>query len=346
MSSALRIGIVTKYLGRPVGHGTYAANFIEAMRRAEPVPSVALYAPPEAAARSRAVRGAWELGLAPRQARRAGVDLVHYLYPAASLQPASLPAVVNLFDVIEWTVPGYAKSGLERRLERRLLRQAARVIVPSLRVADDVHRVLALEPDRIVLVPPGAPPVRPARGPRQPYWLFLGGTERRKNLRVVLRALADGAPDGTRLRVVGAIEGGSRFETRTDLLGPLAPEDRARVDWLGEVDEPELDRLYAETAALVYPSLEEGFGHPPLEAMARGTPVIASRVPSIAPGFEDAALIVDPDDATAVRQAMQRVLTDEALRVRLAARGAELAELYSWDETARRTIAVYHDVLR
>jgi glycosyltransferase involved in cell wall biosynthesis len=278
-------------------------------------------------------------------AMRDGVDLVHYLYPGGPLLPIRVPLVIGVFDTIEWQLPGYRRSGPERALLRTQLRRADRVMVPSTQVGGEVREVTGLESERITPVPLAGP--SPARVQRQkrPYLLFVGGTERRKNLRAVLGAFATADLDGARLKVVGPREGGRRFEAATELELLLPAEARERVDWLGEVDTPELERLYAEATAVVFPSRAEGFGYPVLEAGAAGTPVIASRVPAISEGFEDAVLVVDPDDVAGLRSMMERMVADDGLRQRLIARGLELVRTYSWARTAELTVRVYREIL-
>lgn len=300
---------------------------------------------PAAIPRTRTALAAWELALAARQAARDGVDLLHYLYPAGSLVPTRLPVVLNIFDTIEWTVPGYSKSRIERMLERRHLRAADRVIVPTEKVGADLAETLSVPLEKVRVVPLGGPRINPGADARQPYWLFVGGTEKRKNLRLVLQALAEDPSQSMRLKIVGATSAGPRYDSRSELEALLQPAERGRLDWLGEIPPAELGRLYTEAVALIYPSLAEGFGYPPLEAMARGTPVIAAPVPSIAKGFEDAALLVDPLEPSQLGDAMRRVLSDPALCRRLTDRGFDLVSRYDWDETAERTLAVYRGLL-
>ena len=121
---------------------------------------------------------------------------------------------------------------------------------------------------------------------------------------------------------------------------------RDRVEWLGEVSPAELARLYGEATALVYPSRAEGFGFPVLEAAAAGTPVHQSPVPAIAAGFEDAALLVDPDDTGELGRALERVASrPTAARAPHPARGTALARSYSWEQTAEGTLEVYRRLL-
>ena len=115
---------------------------------------------------------------------------------------------------------------------------------------------------------------------------------------------------------------------------PGVDDDRALAEWYNAAD------------VLVFPSLWEGFGWPPLEAMACGTPVVASNIPAIAEVVGDAGLLVPADDPSAVAQAAERVLTDAALAASLRQKGLERARQFTWGQTAVRTLAVYDDVLR
>jgi glycosyltransferase involved in cell wall biosynthesis len=320
----------TVYVPRPLARVDWPCNItIRAMRLPQSRPAVA----------------AWELSVAPVNAARDKVDLVHYLYPGGPLVSVGRPTVVNLFDVIEWTLPAYRKPWLERSLERLHLRSAARVVTPSRRVREDIHRVLGVPSEKIAVTPLAGPPIRQRPARTRSYWLFVGGTERRKNLRLVLDAMAQGASCGMGLKVVGPAIPGPRYESPSVLLSSLPPALHGDVEWLGQVEEHVLDRLYSEATALIYPSLSEGFGLPVLEAMARHTPVIASRVPSLDEANGSAALLVDPHDASQLGHSMRRVMSDAGLRSRLVDRGLELVRNYSWQATARQTLDIYREVL-
>ncbi|HZL54840.1 MAG TPA: glycosyltransferase family 1 protein, partial [Solirubrobacteraceae bacterium] len=123
-----------------------------------------------------------------------------------------------------------------------------------------------------------------------------------------------------------------------------ARREQTGVRWLGHVSEEELVQLYRHATALVFPSRYEGFGLPLLEAMARRTPVIAANRSSIPEVARGAAVLVDPDDIDALREAMRRVADDETLRDELIGRGAEVVAGFSWDETARATVAAYEEL--
>ena len=347
----MKIALITRHLGLPVGFGTYSRNLLTALDALDTDHEYVVYAPawnevPPVGERfrvrrfpvprSRALLNAWDLTQAPAAAVRDRVQLVHYLHPAYPAADPRRPIVVNLLDAIGWVVPGYRLPQPYEWLERRAATRADLVLTLSESARDDIGRVLGVPRERIRVTYLGAPPVDPqADAPPvdPPYFLFVGGTERRKNLCAVLEAFA--GLDGIRLRVVGPSAPSPIHDPRPD---------HENVDWVGYVDAAELERLYRGAAALVFPSLYEGFGLPVVEAMARRTPVIASNVSSIPEIAHDAAILVDPNDPSAIRAAMQRVLAEPALRSELTTRGAQIAGGFTWDATARATLAAYQEL--
>jgi glycosyltransferase involved in cell wall biosynthesis len=116
------------------------------------------------------------------------------------------------------------------------------------------------------------------------------------------------------------------------------------VRFLGFLSDDTLAALYRMAAVFVFPSLYEGFGLPPLEAMASGTPVVTSNVSSLPEVVGDAAVLVDPTDAMDIKEGIKRVLTDPELREQLRARGLVRAQQFSWETSVRRTREIYQDV--
>src|SRR5262249_23352798 len=172
------------------------------------------------------------------------------------------------------------------------------------------------------------------------YLLFVGNVEPRKNLRALLEAY-------TRMRTVTGcspqivIAGGSGWKNGPIHRAATRSTFASDIRFLGHVPETDLAALMNGALAFVYPSLYEGFGLPPLEAMACGAPVITSKRSSLPEVVGDAALLVDPGDRRQLADAMAQIATDAALREDLRERGLKRAERYSWDETARLTVEVY-----
>jgi glycosyltransferase involved in cell wall biosynthesis len=378
----VRIGLVARFLGVPSGLGTYAANLLEALDRRDDEHEYFIYTPswselPPLGGRfharrsyvprgSRAAQSLWDQTLPALAAAREPVDLLHYLHAAAPQFSPGAPVVVNLLDAIRWVVPGYRLPYPYDWLERRAVRRCDLVLTLSQSARADIERVLGVPRKKIRVTYLGAPPLdpeplsgepapglssgepapglssgEPAPGlssgepaPEHPYFLFVGGTEKRKNLSLALEAFK--AFDGYELRVVGQNTPSAVHDARQEQSG---------VRWLGYVEEQQLAQLYRDASALVFPSRYEGFGLPVLEAMARRTPVIAADASSIPEVARGAAILVDPDDAEALRDAMRRVAAEPALSAQMIKRGVEVVQSFSWDDTAAATVAAYEELL-
>jgi glycosyltransferase involved in cell wall biosynthesis len=344
----MRIGVVARFLGLPIGLGTYAVNLLLALDRRDDDHEYLIYTPTwnevpplgerfrirtsPVPRRSRAALTLWDQTFPAFAAARDRVDILHYLHVA--VPPLSrCPVMINVLDAIPWVVDGYRLPHPYDWLERRATKRADSVLTLSESARTDIESVLGVPRAKIHVTYLGAPALEAERASTEPYFLFVGGTERRKNLAAVLAAFE--SIEGFELRVVGP-----------NTLSPVhdARSDQSDVRWLGRVSEEELFELYRHATALVFPSRYEGFGLPVLEAMARRTPVIAANRSSIPEVARGAAILVDPDDVDALRDAMRRVGGDEALREDLIERGAEVVSSFSWDETARATVAAYEQL--
>lgn len=345
----MRIGLVARFLGLPIGLGTYAVNLLQALDRREDEHEYFVYTPtwnelPPLGPRfhvrrsyaprgSRAALTLWDQTLPAVAAAREPVDLVHYLHPAGPPFSPGCPVVVNLLDAIRWVVPGYRLPYPYDWLERRAVRRADLLLTLSESARTDIERVLGIPRAKIRVTYLGGPPLDPEPSSKQPYFLFVGGTEKRKNLGAVLEAFE--SIEGFELRVVGANETSPVHDGRREQSG---------VRWLGHVSEEELVELYRHATALVFPSNYEGFGLPILEAMARRTPVIASTSSSLPEVARGAAILLDPGDVEGLRDAMRRVASEPGLSAEMVERGAEVVGSFSWDETARATVAAYEEL--
>ena len=285
-------------------------------------------------------------------------DLVH---ASNSVVPhvGGLPSVVTVQDITFMSHPE-VHSKLSRfhlrQMVPRACKRAKLVIVPSRATAEELALRTGIHPARMRVVPDGYDEERftPREGPddaaalerygiRPPFLLFLGTLEPRKNLLRLLDAFAllrgQGIPH--RLVLAGGLGWGYR-----PVLDRLASEGlEGHVLRVGRVLDRDLPALYRKAAAVVYPSLFEGFGLPVLEAMACGTPVVTSNTSSLPEVAGDAALTVAPDDVRALAEAMRRAVTDEAVARRLRAAGPVQAARFTWHETARATLAVYQEAI-
>jgi glycosyltransferase involved in cell wall biosynthesis len=218
----------------------------------------------------------------------------------------------------------------------------------------DVIDQYRLDPAKVVAIPNGVNSmfrpmedaearVRERFGIDRPFVLCVGALQARKNVPLAIEAYARLMGRGTDCELV--VAGGDRGG-RIDVLDAiLRTRLTGRVHLVGHVEDEELPALYSAARVLVFPSLYEGFGLPALEAMASGTPVVASNTTGLAEAVGDAGLTVDPTSAEELADALGRVLNDTALRERLIAAGHERAAHFTWARAAGATADVYRDVL-
>jgi glycosyltransferase involved in cell wall biosynthesis len=278
----------------------------------------------------------------PRLLRRMRPSLAHFQHSLPLASPC--PGVVTVHDLSFERNPGL--MGRRDRLVFRAVvprsaQKAARVLAVSELTKRDLIELYGIAEDKIVVVPNGVDPVFRPDGRRsngEPYALFVGALQPRKDAGTAIEALSligDGAP---RLIVVGQDKGGRAEAQRTAERNGLA----ARVEFRGHVDQAELAALYRDAVCLVFPSRYEGFGLPVLEAMASGTPVVATTAGALPEVAGDAAILVEEQNPVALAGGIERALAD---RTRLVAAGLERARRFTWAETARRTLEVYRELL-
>ncbi|MBI4849816.1 MAG: glycosyltransferase family 4 protein [Nitrospirae bacterium] len=178
----------------------------------------------------------------------------------------------------------------------------------------------------------------------KPYLLFVGNVKPHKNIVRLLEAfklIREKIPHD--LLILGKKEG---FITGDTKVMEKARELSDRIHFTGEIYNEPLQQWYASAAAFVFPSLYEGFGLSPLEAMACGCPVVVSNTTSLPEVCGDAAYYIDPYDVESIAEGMYRVLTDEPLRRDLIRKGIERANIFSWEKSAREHMKVFEEVLR
>lgn len=368
----MRIAVDAHAIGsRLTGNETYIRNLLEAIARIDSVNRYDLYFSHEDA------RAAWEgrypnfrsfllpqnplkriLWAFPRELARSRPDLVHVQYTAPPFCP--VPVVSMIHDISYEHFPQYF-TPRERRQFRLTIpmtaRQAAHVLTVSEYSREDLMRCYRLSPTRVTVTPNGVNerfrPIRDARelarvreryGIVGPYILSLGNLQPRKNLPTLLRAferLVENWPDlPHRLVIVG--KKAWMYDGIFAELSRLGVADR--VVLTDYVPDDDLPAIYSGAECFVYPSLFEGFGLPPLEAMACGTPVIAGDNSAIPEVVGEAGLLIDMSQVEALTHTMGRTLTDAGLRERLARDGLARAASFTWERAARQTLAVYEAV--
>jgi glycosyltransferase involved in cell wall biosynthesis len=305
----------------------------------------------------------WEQLTGPAAARKAGVDIFHVPYFAPPLLPQT-PTVVTIQDVIPMRLPAYqpdTKVKAYMQLVARASRSATMIITISQHARQDIIDALKLPSDRIRVIYQAAgdeykPVTDPATiaaararyGIGERYIFYLGGLDQRKNVPQLVRAFTHlyrqiGDPN---LQLL--ISGNPDKQT-----GPLFPDPRPVAADLGMsgqivyrfIEDEDKPAMYSGASLFVFPSLYEGFGLTPLEAMGCGAPVVCSNRTSLPEVVGDAALTVDPDNLKDLVEAMRRVLTDNDLQRDLRARSLERATHFNWRKTATETINVYKETL-
>ncbi len=304
----------------------------------------------------------WEQLTAPHAARNAEVDLFHIPYFAPPLFPR-IPTIVTIHDVIPLRLPAYqlgSKVKAYMSLVSRAAHRATMIITVSQHAKQDMIDALKIPPERIRVIyeaagdqyhpitdPETLAAARARYGIGKRYIFYLGGLDQRKNVSQLIHAFAPlyaqiGDPD---LQLV--ISGNSDKQQ-----GPLFPDPRPIAADLGMseqiiyrfIEDEDKPAIYSGASLFVFPSLYEGFGLPPLEAMGCGAPVVCSNRTSLPEVVGDAAISIDPQDTQALVEAMRQILTDNTLQANLRAQSVHQAAQFSWSKTAQETLAVYQEV--
>jgi len=351
------------------GIGTYIQGLVRALAVDHPHDEWnALVDPADAgralwppAVRERVVR-AGKYGLAehfavPAEARRAGAELLHAPHYTLPLAWGG-PSVVTIHDLIHIRFPRFHRPGvaLYARVMAGLAAKRARIVIADSEATKrDIVELLGTPEEKLRVVSLGVSSRiqrRPAeevarfceeRGLPEGYLLYVGARKRHKNLELLLRAWA-AMPAAERPPLVLSGPAWASSEALASLAQTLNVASRVR--FAGDLrDERELSCLYSGASLLVQPSLAEGFGLPPLEAMACGVPVLSSDAGSLPEVLGDAAELLPPRDPEAWAAAVLRLLSDGSRRADLIERGAKRAAEFTWERTAAATHAIYEEVL-
>ncbi len=371
MTAGARVAVNASIIGdHPTGLGLYTIKLIRALDglrddlvvyTSAPATLDGLHAPvipitpavrPDWGLRGHVARALWLQTVQRMRCRARGYPVVLNTIPEAILD-RRIPQVTVVHDLLPLSFPPEypRQQHYFRHLVPRALRLSRRVIADSQSTRSDVIRRFEIAPEKVTVVSPGYDPAlyspgdngaEPSVGP-DPYLLYVGNLLPHKNLPRLLDAFAI-LRRRLQVRLIIRGEGWPAYTRslyeQVETLG-LAES----VIFLEYADEETLRDLYRRAACLVLPSLGEGFGLPVLEAMACGLPVITSRVSSLAEIAGDAAVTVNPYDATELSDAMHRVLTDRDLREDLRRRGLERAGQFTWRQTAEHVSALLDEVV-
>lgn len=284
------------------------------------------------------------------------------LFVPAHVAPLAHPrTIVTIHDLGYRAFPGAHPWRSRQYLDwstRWSAAVARRIIVPSAATARDLHAAYGTPHKKITVVPHGYHPrFRPLSaemvaqglsrlGLNQPYILFVGTLQPRKNLARTLAAFEQICARGLPHRLILV---GQRGWLADPLFAAIARPDSpayGRIDITGYLPDDDLPLVFNGASALAFPSLYEGFGLPALEALACGTPVLTSNTTSLPEVVGDAALTVDPLDTDAIADALLRIVSDSVLRDELRTRGLAQAQKFSWRRAAEQTLSVLETVGR
>ncbi len=297
--------------------------------------------------------------------RRRRIDILHMPWFYA---PALLPArlVITVHDLTDVLSPPVASTSVVQAgrlfFARRALKNASRILSVSHASKRELARAFAISESKIEVIynavderflreplPADADRILERHAVNYPFVLYAGNIKPQKNLARLIEAFAVAKadlrdhPDLAQLKLIVI---GDELTQHPDLRRAVV-RSRIREDvrFLGFVPLPVLRVFYARARAFLFPSLYEGFGLPPLEAMAHGTPVLTSNVSSLPEVFSQAALLVNPENVFEIARGIRQILTEGVLRESLERRGRELVERFSWRRSAEQVRAVYEAVM-
>jgi len=376
----VKIGIDCRFWGTPTGLGRYSFSLVDGLCKtiSEGIEMTlvlnrdhrpAVFPKGIRVTRLPSVnRVVWANLFAPWVIKQGQFDIYH------ALDNLSLPLfwpkgrtryVLTIHDLIPLLFPESVTKQHRyyfRAAIRRLVELADAIIVDSNQTKARIRERFPLSVEKVAVIHPGVDSRRFApivdavvehrlreryRLGNDPYLLYVGNIEPRKNLAVMISAYADmlkspQVKSAPRLIIAGA-NGGLCDEV---LALPCRLGLASRVKFIGVVADQDLPSLYANAAIFLFPSLYEGFGLPVLEAMASGTPVITSNISSLSEIAGDAALLVDPSDPRELAQAMTAVLSNKVLAGELRTKGLDRTKRFDWANTVRQTMQIYERVYR
>jgi glycosyltransferase involved in cell wall biosynthesis len=308
--------------------------------------------------RTRMARILWEHTQLPHLACRDDLDLLHCPSYICPLRKSSVPYVVTIHDTIAIDHPGWCKrtNALYFNLSmKRAVRKASRVLSVSKSTADDLKRNFGLSDSKLRVVLPGideifkveqdasrCAQVRKRYNLPRHYVLFVGNIEPKKNVRALLSL--QGRLRQKQLPHKLVMAGNRSWCARAELDQIQSQVAAGNVIVTGYVDRAELPFIYTMADVFVFPSLHEGFGFPPLEAMACGTPVVSSNRGALAETVADAAYIVEPEDTEQIAEAVALMISDSALQQEHITKGLRQSRLFNWERAAKETLSVYQEV--
>jgi glycosyltransferase involved in cell wall biosynthesis len=330
----------TYSLGRnPSGVAVYSREILHGLARAHPDQRFLWYFRPHRVLRS--LRDPMPRNAARRILR--GPPRASLFHALNQRVDAAGPRTVATFHDLFVMTADYSSAEFRTRFSEQARQAAERselIIAVSRFTAGQVEELLGVEPSRIRVIPHGARAPLHISPAREDLVLMVGAVQKRKNVARLVRAF-ERMPAGWKLALAGSATGyGAAEELRAVEQSPR----RRDIQVLGYVPSAALEDLYSRARIFAFPSLDEGFGMPVLDAMARGVPVVSSRRSAIPEVAGDAALLVDPEDVEELGAALNRLAGDEALRQDLARKGRDRAAEFTWESAVESTWKVYEEL--
>jgi glycosyltransferase involved in cell wall biosynthesis len=324
---------------RPSGIGIYSAEILAGLAAAYPHDKfLHCYRPRKYASAARPLFPNVRPRLLLSSLATFRADVFHALNQRLDRRPAK-KVVCTFHDLFVLTAE-YSSPEFRARFAHQARKAAGLadlIIAVSNFTARQVSELLGVERARIRVVPHGVHPAPPSTGRRKKIVLFVGVLQKRKNLLRLIEAF-EALPEDWRLVLAGAPSG----------YGAEAILERAsahpRVQITGYLSGPALEELYSRASIFAFPSLDEGFGIPVLEAMARDLPVVTSNSSALPEVAGDAALLVSPENTVEITESLLRLAQNEDLRQELALRGKARAQKYTWAQAVTSTYAVYREL--
>jgi glycosyltransferase involved in cell wall biosynthesis len=353
----MKIAIDTQTtLGQPTGFGFYVSNLVNELRKIKSGHEFLLIRPQSEKDFSTPLRFLWDQITFPRKAQRAGADLIHQ--PCFSTPFIFKgPRVVTVHDIISVLFPEnlpFASRIFYSKWMPYSYRAATEVITSSQATKDDIKKVLHIPEEKITIIYLACDEEYKKKLPREAiqavkvkyklpedYLLHIGTLEPRKNLSFLVDVFNEAIKDEKNQNLSLVITGkkGWYYQGLFKKIIKLGLQDK--VVFTGYFDEKDKAALYQGSKIFVFPSLYEGFGLPPLEAMASGVPVISSNTSSLPEVVGDAGILVSPTDNKAWVEAITRVNTNPTLRSQMIEKNIKQVAKFSWEKTARQNIEVY-----
>jgi len=348
-------------LGQPTGFGFYVSNLVRELEKIKSEFEFSLIRPTSEVDFSTPQRFIWDQFTLPRRAKSEGVALIHQPCFSPPFFFAG-PVVVTIHDIISILFPEnipFASRMFYSKWMPFSYRKAAQIITISQSTRKDITRVLKIPEEKITVIelavderfkeaPRKSEVERVARkyGLKKDYILHLGTLEPRKNLGflidVFFSLIKNKNCAETNLVVTG--KKGWYYEGLFEKVKDLGLEKR--VIFTGYVEDCDKPALYKGAKVFAFPSLYEGFGLPPLEAMASGIPVISSDTSSMPEVVDEAGILLSPEDKASWVKSLLRVFSEDALIRRMQEQSKKQADKFSWQTTAQKTIEVYRKALR